>query len=97
MVRCEKTASRSLVYGSSAIIAVWTTAKTSPASEPIMVKPRMRSSLALTTAFMKPVFSSVASVRRTWLIGSFPMRAGTPWRRAAQARFSEPMTTGISK
>ena len=23
--------------------------------------------------------------------------AGTPWRRAAQARFSEPMTTGISK
>ena len=74
------TASRSFVYGSSASIAVCTTARTSPASEPTMVKPRMRSSLALTTAFMKPCFSSVASVRRTLLMGSLPMRTGMPWR-----------------
>ena len=32
IVRREKTASRSFVCGSSAIIAVWTAAKTSPAS-----------------------------------------------------------------
>src|SRR6266403_4194069 len=35
-------------------IAVWTTAMTSPASAPIMVKPRMRSPPASTSVFMKP-------------------------------------------
>src|SRR5215469_8638862 len=63
-------ASRSLGYGRSASIAVCTTAMTSPASAPIMVKPRIRSSLPATRAFMNPCVSSVVSVRRTALVGS---------------------------
>ena len=46
IVGCARIASRSLGYGSSASIAVCTTAITSPASAPIIVKPRMRSSFA---------------------------------------------------
>src|SRR5438552_7063583 len=45
IVGWTRTASRSLEYGKLASIAVCTAAKTSPASEPIIVKPRMRSSL----------------------------------------------------
>ena len=45
MVGWAKSASRSFVYGKSAIIAVCTTAITSPDCAPIMVKPRMRSSV----------------------------------------------------
>src|SRR5262245_60802523 len=63
-------ASRSLGYGRSASIAVCTTAMTSPASAPIMAKPRIRSSLPATRAFMNPCVSSVVSVRRTALVGS---------------------------
>ena len=47
---------------------------TSPASAPIIVKPRMRSSLAPTRTFIKPCVSSVVAVRRTPLIGSRAMR-----------------------
>ena len=42
------------MYGKPASIAISTTAMTSPASAPIMVKPRMRSSLSATRAFIKP-------------------------------------------
>ena len=43
IVGCARTASRSLEYGISASIAACTVATTSPASAPIIVKPRMRS------------------------------------------------------
>src|SRR6516225_3754341 len=56
---------------------------TSPASAPIIVKPRMRSSLAPTRTFIKPCVSSVVAVRRTAFIGSFATRAATPWRFAS--------------
>ena len=56
-------ASRSFGYGSPASIAVCIAAMTSPASAPIIVKPRMRSSFAPTRTFMKPCVSSVASRR----------------------------------
>jgi hypothetical protein len=52
-----------------ASIAVCTAVMTSPASEPIIVNPRMRSSPP-TSTFMKPAVSSVASVRSASLIGS---------------------------
>src|SRR5215472_5027343 len=57
IVGCARIASRSHGYGRSASIAVCTTAMTSPASAPIIVKPRMRSSLAPTRTFMKPCVS----------------------------------------
>ena len=41
-----------------------------------MVKPTMRSSFELTRAFMKPLVSSVAAVRKTWFMGSFAEIAG---------------------
>src|SRR6185437_2433195 len=66
-------------------MAVWTTVMTSPASAPIIVKPRMRSSLSLTRTFMKPCFSSVVSARSTALIGSFATRTAMP-RRCAFAQ-----------
>ena len=69
-------ASRSLGYGRSANIAVCTTAMTSPPSAPIMVKPRIRSSLPATRAFMNPCVSSVVSVRRTALVASLGTRLG---------------------
>ena len=78
-------ASRSLEYGKFASIAVWTTAMTSPASAPIIVKPRMRSSLAPTRTFMKPRVSPVASVRSTALIGSLATRTEMPWRCASRS------------
>jgi len=43
IVGCARMASRSLGYGRPASIAVCTAAMTSPASAPIIVKPRMRS------------------------------------------------------
>src|SRR3989442_1389583 len=54
IVRCARTASRSLGYGSSASIAACTPATTSPAPGPSMVKPRNRSLLPATSALMKP-------------------------------------------
>ena len=48
-----------------ASIAVCTAAITSPASGPNMVKPRMRSVRASTSAFMKPRISPVVRVRST--------------------------------
>ena len=50
---------------------------TSPASEPIIVKPTMLSSVP-TRAFMNPCFSSVASVRSTALIGNRATRTEIP-------------------
>jgi hypothetical protein len=46
-----------------ASIAIFTAPTTSPASAPMIVRPRIRSSLPPTSAFMKPCVSSVASVR----------------------------------
>src|SRR5215831_14471761 len=82
IVGCARTASRSLEYGRFASIAVCTAAMTSPASEPIIVKPRIRSS-SPTRAFMKPCLSSVVCVRSTALIGSLATRTETPWRCAS--------------
>jgi hypothetical protein len=53
--------------GVHASIAVCMTAMTSPASEP---KPRMRSSCALTSIFMKPCFSPIACALSTAFVGS---------------------------
>jgi hypothetical protein len=53
--------------GVHASIAVCMTAMISPASEP---KPRMRSSCALTSVFMKPCFSPIACALSTALVGS---------------------------
>ena len=53
MVGCARMASRRSVYGSPASIAVCTEAMTSPASGPIIVKPRMRSSRARDKRFHK--------------------------------------------
>src|SRR5215469_2209920 len=78
IVGCAMTASRSFANRKPAIIAVCTTVMTSPASAPIIVKPRMRSSLP-TRTFMKPCVSSVVSARKTELMGSFATRAATPW------------------
>src|SRR6266852_4757410 len=64
IVGCARMASRSLEYGRSASIAVCTAAMTSPASAPIIVKPRMRSSLPPTRTFMKPCVSPVVAARR---------------------------------
>src|SRR5258708_31292710 len=83
IVKCEITASRSTGYGRFANIAVCIAAMTSPASEPIIVKPRMRSSFAPTRTFIKPCFSSVASVRSTALIGSRATRTAMFWRCAS--------------
>ena len=83
MVGWTRTASRSLPYGKFARIAVCTATMTSPASDPIIVKPRMRSSLPPTRAFMKPSVSPVASVRSTALIGNLATRTATPWRCAS--------------
>src|ERR1700732_364944 len=74
MVGCARTASRRFVYGRPARIAVCTTAMASPASAPIIVKPRMRSSRAATSAFIKPCRSSIVCVRSTAFIGSFATR-----------------------
>src|SRR6516225_3426285 len=52
-----------------ASIAVCTTAMTSPASAPNIVKPRMRSPSAATNAFIKPRVSEVVRVRNTAAIG----------------------------
>ena len=79
-------ASRSLGYGRSASIAVCTTAMTSPPSAPIMVKPRIRSSLPATRAFMNPCVSSVVSVRRTALVGTLGTRLGRPVRSMPLSR-----------
>ena len=79
------TASRSFGYGSPASIAVCITAMTSPASAPIIVKPRMRSSFAPTRTFMKPCVSSVASRRSTALIGNLPTRTAMPCRCASRS------------
>ena len=65
------------------MIAVCIAAVTSPASEPIIVKPRIRSSDAETSTFMKPCFSFVASVRNTALIGRCATRTGIPRRSAS--------------
>src|SRR5260221_6223307 len=64
-------------------IAVWTTAMTSPASAPIMVKPRMWSLPASTSAFMKPRVSDIVRDRNTAAIGSFATRTAMPWRWAS--------------
>src|SRR5208283_4068615 len=83
IVGWTRTAARSLQYGMFASIAVCTVGMTSPASEPIIVKPRMRSSLPPTRTFMKPCVSPVASVRSNALIGNIATRTVTPWRRAS--------------
>ena len=88
------TASRRRGYGSFASMAVCTTAMTSPASEPIIVKPTMQSS-ASTRAFMNPCFSSVASVRRTALIGSRATRTAIP-RACASLSLSPTRASGGS-
>jgi hypothetical protein len=78
-------ASRSRQYGRSATIAVCTAATTSPASAPIIVKPRMRSSFAPTIALMRPCFSPVACARNTALVGSLATRVMMPWRSASRS------------
>src|SRR5262249_32352840 len=83
IVGCARMASRSLQYGRFDGIAVRTAAMTSPASAPIIVKPRMRSSLPTTRAFMKPCLSPVACARSTTFVGSFATRTVTPWRCAS--------------
>ena len=74
MVGCASAASRSRVNGKSAIIAVCTTAMTSPASAPIMVKPRMRSSFSADKRLHEASLSPVACARSTALIGSVATR-----------------------
>src|SRR6266550_5673791 len=64
----------------SVSIAVWTTAMTSPAWAPSMVKPRMCSPCASTRAFMKLRVSEVVRERRTATIGSFATRKAIPRR-----------------
>ena len=54
IVGCVRMASRRAVYGSPAIIAVCTTASTSPASAPGLVNPSMRSLSASSRIFMNP-------------------------------------------
>ena len=61
-------------------IAVCTTAMTSPASGPSIVKPRMRSLCASTSAFIKPCVSAIVRVRSTALIGSVATRTSMPRR-----------------
>jgi len=53
-------------------------AMTSPASAPNIVKPRMRSLSAATSAFIKPRVSEVVRARNTAMIGSFAMRTAMP-------------------
>src|SRR5262245_29024499 len=62
---------------------------TSPASAPIMVKPRMRSLSRPTIVFMKPCFSSVASVRKTALIGSLATRVAFAQSHVRELRVGE--------
>jgi hypothetical protein len=64
-------ASRNRVCGRPASIAVWTTAITLPASDPIIVKPRMRSPFASTSTLKKPRVSDNVRDRNTAAIGSF--------------------------
>src|SRR4029078_2858380 len=85
IVGCAKIASRSCVYGMPARIAVCTTAITSPASGPIIVKPRMRSSLP-TRSLRNPCSSQIACARSTALVGIFATRTATPLRFASLSR-----------
>src|SRR5271168_4764227 len=75
--------SRNRVFGRLASIAVWTTAITSPASDPIIVKPRMRSPFAATSTLMKPRVSDNVRDRNTTAIGSFAKRTAMPWHWAS--------------
>src|SRR5688572_6646189 len=83
IVGCVRMASRSPAYGRPASIAVWTTAITSPASAPSIVKPRMRSLFVSMSAFMKPRVSPSARARRTDVIGSRATRTSIPRRCAS--------------
>src|SRR5215471_13730460 len=74
IVGCAMTASRSRWYGRPPSITVCTTAMTSPASAPIIVKPRMRSSPPI-SAFMNPCVSRVVCVRNTALVDNRATRA----------------------
>ena len=65
-----------------AIIAVCTTAMTSPALAPIIVKPRMRSRSASTSAFMKPRVCEIVRDRNNATIGNFATRTEVLSRRA---------------
>jgi hypothetical protein len=66
------------MYGRPSSIAICTAATTSPASAPIIVKPRMWSSRAATSPFIKLRLSSIVCVRSAALIGSFATRASIP-------------------
>jgi hypothetical protein len=78
IVGCVRMASRSPVKGSPASIAVCTTATTSPAPAPSIVKPRMRSLCASMSAFMEPRVSPMVRARRTEVMGSLTTRASIP-------------------
>src|ERR1700682_3025382 len=71
-------ASRSPVYARPASMALCTAAITSPAPEPSIVKPRIRSLRASMSAFMKPRVSPVVRARRTELMGRRATRRAIP-------------------
>ncbi len=96
IVGCARMASRSLTYGKSASIAVCTVAMTSPASAPIIVKPRTRSSPPPTRTFIKPSVSPVVAVRRTAFIGNLATRVSMPRRCCASPSLSPTCASGGS-
>ena len=59
---------------------------TSPASGPIIVKPRIRSPAFSTSTFMKPALSSIVRVRRMAVIDSVATRTEMPRCRFALAQ-----------
>jgi hypothetical protein len=84
IVGCAKAGvSVSVEYESRANIAVCTAAMTSPASAPIIIKPRIRSSFWPIRAFMKPCLRSVACAPSTEFIGNLATRTMIPWRSAS--------------
>ena len=72
-------------YGRRASIAFCTAAMTSPASEPIIVKPRMRSSPA-TRAFMNPCENSTAAFIELLTTGAAPEAPVAPGRSLTSFR-----------
>ena len=64
-------------------MAISTTAMTSPASGPIIVKPRIRSPVASINAFMNPRVSSIVRVLSTAVMGSFATRTAIARRFAS--------------
>jgi hypothetical protein len=77
IVGCVRIASRSTGYGRRASIAVCTAAMTSPASAPIIVKPRMRSSLSPTrtynTHYWQVYFDTSRTIRETFGEAAYPV------------------------